>query len=65
MSLVELVIQLTNIVPFSLEGVYPKEKLRAPIRARLICQSLTNTWQEVILPKLQWWKWNGPAEPGG
>ncbi len=64
-ALVEMVIQMTGVVPFCLEDVYPKEKLRTPIRARLICQSLTNTWEQVILPKLQWWKWTGSSEPGG
>ena len=64
LTLVELVIQLTGVVPFSLEGRYPKEKLRAPIRARLVCESITTTWEPVLKPKLQWHQWSGTGEPG-
>lgn len=64
-SLAELTIQMTGIVPKSLQNVYPKVKLRPPIRARLVCTSLTNTWDAVIRPKLQYWQWNGAGDPGG
>lgn len=57
--LAELAIQMTGIVPHALAADYPKDKLRPPIRARVVCQSLTNTLVPVILPKLQWWVWNG------
>ncbi len=64
-ALAELSIQATGIIPYSLQGIYPKEKLtRRPIRARVVCASLTDTLEPVIKPKLQWWKWNGPGEPG-
>lgn len=63
--LVELCIQLTGLVPRCLEGVYPEVKLRPPIRARLVCKSLLNTWDAVLRPKLQWWQWNGRGNPGG
>ena len=63
--LVEMVIQMTGIVPVCLEGVYPSQKLRCPIRARIVCESLTNTWEPVIKPKLQYDKWNGRGETGG
>ena len=62
--LVELCIQLTGIVPHCLEGIYPAVKLRLPIRARLVCKSLLNTWDAVLRPKLQWWQWNGRGNPG-
>ena len=64
-QLVELAIQMTGIVPYSLEGKYPREKIRPPIRARLTVESLTNTWAPVIRPKLQWNQWIGPGDPGG
>lgn len=64
-ALAEMVIQMTGIVPFSLEAEYPQAKLRMPIRARLVVKSLTNTWFPVVLPKLQWWQWNGRGTPGG
>ena len=63
--LAEMVIQMTGIVPLSLEADYPRSKLRPPIRARLVVKSLTNTWFPVIIPKLQWWQWNGRGEHGG
>ena len=63
--LAELAIRMTGIVPFSLEDCYPKERIRCPIRTRIVCASLTNTWEPVIKPKLQWDKWNGRGEPGG
>lgn len=61
--LAELAIQLTGIVPRSLAADYPREKLCPPIRARLVCTSLTNTWETVIKPKLQYWQWNGAGIP--
>jgi hypothetical protein len=45
--------------------VDPKEKLRGPINVRIVCESLTTTMHPVLLPKLQWWKWNGIDAPGG
>jgi phage terminase large subunit-like protein len=62
--LAELAIQLTGWVPYGLEGEYPKVKLRQPIRARLICASLTNTWDVVLKQKLQYDKWSG-RDPRG
>jgi phage terminase large subunit-like protein len=62
--LADTVIQMTNIVPASLPD-YPKKKLQAPIRARIVCESLTNTWAQVIRPKLQWNQWNGRGARGG
>lgn len=64
--LVELAIQATGIVPYSLRESYPKEKLsRRPIRARLIGASFLDNIEGVIKPKCQWWKWDGAGTPGG
>ena len=62
-TLAELGIQTTGVVPESLRAVYPREKLRAPIRARVVCNSLTDTLEPVIKPKLRYDQWNGVAAP--
>lgn len=61
--LAELAIQMTGHIPQSLWGIYPKEKIRAPIRARIVCNSLTDTLEPVIKPKLRYDTWNGVGEP--
>jgi phage terminase large subunit-like protein len=61
--LAELSIQMTGHIPLSLQGVYPREKIRAPIRARIVCNSLTDTLEPVIKPKLRYDQWNGMGEP--
>lgn len=64
-NIVDLLIEMTGEVPFSLEDDYPMGKLRPPIAARLIVASFTNTWVGSIKSKLQWNKWTGPLnEPG-
>ena len=63
--MVEWAIQMTGIVPICLRDTYPREKLRTPIRTRIVCESLTNTWAPVIRPKLQWHQWSGRGEAGG
>ncbi len=63
-SLVELVIRTTGQIPLSLQHDYPREKLKGPIPARLVCESLTTTLIPVILPKLQWWRWTGQLPAG-
>lgn len=63
--LADAVICMTGVVPDSLADVYPREKLRCPMRGRLMVNSLTNTWEPVIKPKLQWNRWNGRGIPGG
>jgi hypothetical protein len=40
-------------------------KFRGPITVRVVCESLTTTLHQTILPKLQWWKWSGVDAPGG
>lgn len=51
-------------------GVFPasiaadlRPKFRGPVRVRIVIESLTTTI-EVILSKLQWWKWSGVGEMG-
>lgn len=52
-------------------GVFPKAiaddlrpKFRGPVACRIILESLTTVLEQVFFPKLQWWKWTGPGEPG-
>ena len=60
----ELAIRMTGHVPMSLQSTYPREKLAAlPIRARVVCNSLTDTLEPVIKPKLRWDQWNGVGDP--
>lgn len=60
----ELAIRMTGHVPMALQGTYPLEKLGAlPIRARVVCNSLTDTLEPVIKPKLRWDQWNGVGDP--
>ena len=60
----EAAIQMTGHIPISLQGKYPKEKIRCPIRARIVCNSLTDTLEPVIKPKLRYDQWNGMGDPG-
>lgn len=64
-ALVELLIRATGVIPFSLRGVFPREKLRGPIACRVVCESLTTTLVPIILPKLRYTNWNGVSEQGG
>lgn len=63
--LAEHIIALTGVVPLSLRADYPMSKLRGPINGRIILESLTTVLHPIMLPKLQYWRWNGPDEPGG
>lgn len=63
-ALAELSIRMTGHIPISLEKTYPREKLaKLPIRARVVCNSLTDTLEPVIKPKLRWDQWNGVGDP--
>ena len=62
--LVELAIALTGHIPISMASWYPREKLRPPIRARVVVNSHSRTLWPVIIPKLRWDTWEGPGEPG-
>lgn len=61
--LAELSIQATGHIPRALWDVYPREKLRAPIRARVVCNSLVDTLEPIIKPKLRYDQWNGVGAP--
>jgi hypothetical protein len=64
-NLAEAAIQATGIIPESLRGVYPREKLRGPITIRVVCESHTTTLAPVILHKLNYTNWNGLDTQGG
>ena len=63
--LVEMMICATGIVPESLQDCFDRSKLRGPINCRVVCESLTTVLHPIILPKLQWWNWDGDSQPGG
>lgn len=63
--LAELSIQTTGHIPKSLWATYPRHKIRAPIRARVVCNSLVDTLEPIIKPKLRWDQWNGVGAPNG
>lgn len=63
--LTELLIACTGIIPLSLRDTYDRSKLRGPIQARIICESLTTVLHPIMLPKLQYWRWSGADQPGG
>ena len=45
--------------------LYPVEKLRPPIRVRLVVTSTVNAWDENLKQKLQWFEWNGRLNEHG
>ena len=63
--LVEMIIRATGQIPLSLKDSYPREKLRGPINCRLVVESLTTTLFPIILPKLDYRKWQGVDRAGG
>jgi phage terminase large subunit-like protein len=56
---------MTGHIPLSLQGVYPKEKIRAPIQARVVCNSLIDTLEPIIKRKLRFDQWNGVSKDRG
>ena len=53
-------------------GIFPDqhrelflEQFRGPISVRVVVESFTTTLYPTILPKLQWFKWNGAGAQGG
>lgn len=62
--LVEMVMCMTGIFPQSQRHLI-EQKFRGPINCRLTVESLTNTLEPIILPKLQWFRWTGVDRPGG
>lgn len=61
--LAEIAALCTGVIPESVPEL--REKFRGPINCRIVVESLTTTLHTIILPKLQWFKWNGVSEPGG
>ena len=59
LELADLAIEMTGVVPYALRGAYPAEKIRPPIRARLVVTSLDRAWDTNLKLKLQWFAWNG------
>lgn len=63
-ALTEIVALASGIMPISQrENLLPK--FRGPVNVRIVIESLTTTLETAILPKLQYWKWNGRGEQGG
>lgn len=62
--LVEIIALATGVLPRS-QRDYLKPKFRGPVNCRIIVESITTTLENVILPKLQWWKWTGVDQQGG
>ena len=62
--IVDTVMTMTGVFPYSQRHLI-EQKFRGPVSCRLVIESLTNTLEQVILPKLQWWKWSGVDRPGG
>jgi hypothetical protein len=63
--LAEMVIRATGQIPLSLTDCYPREKLRGPINCRIVVESLTTTLFPIILPKLDYRRWQGVDQAGG
>jgi len=61
-ALLELSIALTGHIPLSFQSWYPREKLKFPCRARVVCNTLN-----IVLPeihrKLRWDQWSGEGDP--
>ena len=62
--LVEIVMAMTGVFPDALKHL-AREKFRGPVNCRIVLESLTTTLYPTILPKLQYFKWNGIDRPGG
>ena len=62
--LVETIIEATGIIPDALLDKYPRKKLRPGAHYRFTLQNTTTHLENVILPKLQWWHWDGASAPG-
>lgn len=64
--LVEMLSQATGVIPYSLlDSPEPTRRFRGPMNCRVVCESLTNVLHQIILPKLQYWRWTGVDAPGG
>lgn len=64
--LAEISMCCTGIMPLSLmDKVDSRLKFKGPINVRIVCESITTVLHTIMLPKLQWWKWNGNKPHGG
>lgn len=64
--LAELSALATGVFPDSLkDNAAMREKFRGPVKIRVVVESLTTTLHPIILPKLQYWSWQGNSAPGG
>jgi hypothetical protein len=65
-ALVEMSMLATGTIPDYLAEIPSvRKRQRGPIKARVICESLTTVLHPIILPKLKWWEWSGISFPGG
>ena len=62
--LVEIIALATGILPRS-QRDHLLPKFRGPVNCRIVVESITTTLENIILPKLQYWKWTGVDEQGG
>lgn len=62
--LVHIIALATGVFPQSIENEL-RPKFRGPVNCRIVVESITTTLENVIIPKLQWWKWTGVDRPGG
>lgn len=63
-ALVKALAMATGAIPDSVRDDL-RPQFRGPVNVRVIVQSLTTVLDQIILPKLQWWKWTGVDLPGG
>jgi len=63
-ALVKALALATGCLPDSVRDDL-RPQFRGPINVRVIVQSLTTVLDQIILPKMMWWKWTGVDMPGG
>lgn len=63
-GLIKVLSMATGVLPETVRADL-RPQFRGPINVRIIIQSLTTVLEQVILPKLMWWKWTGVDMPGG
>ena len=67
-SLAHLAMMMTGVISGQIDPETRKavrSQFRGPVQCRIVLESLTTTMHPVIMPKLQWWRWNGYDAPGG
>ncbi|TXH44485.1 MAG: hypothetical protein E6Q97_32660 [Desulfurellales bacterium] len=63
-AIVKALALATGVIPDSVRDDL-RPQFRGPINVRIIVQSLTTVLEQIILPKMMWWKWTGVDLPGG